>query len=52
MTDSVSNRTDCLIYGADPGSKLDKATRLGIELIDAGAFRRLVESGGSAEGDA
>jgi DNA ligase (NAD+) len=52
VTESVSNKTDCLIYGADPGSKLDKATRLGIELIDGETFRRLVESGGSTEGDA
>lgn len=42
VTESVSNKTDCLIYGADPGAKLDKATRLGIELIDAATFRRLV----------
>lgn len=52
VTESVSKKTDCLIYGADPGSKLDKATRLGIELIDGETFRRLVESGGSTEGDA
>lgn len=52
VTDSVSNKTDCLIYGADPGSKLDKATRLGVELIDAEAFRRLIENGGLTEEDA
>ncbi len=52
VTESVSKQTDCLIYGADPGSKLDKATRLGIELVDTGTFRRLIESGGSTEGDA
>jgi DNA ligase (NAD+) len=52
VTDSVSKKTDCLIYGADPGSKLDKATRLGIELIDGEAFRRLIEGGGSTEGKA
>jgi DNA ligase (NAD+) len=52
VTESVSKKTDCLIYGADPGSKLDKATRLGIELVDAETFRRLIESGGSTEGDA
>jgi DNA ligase (NAD+) len=52
VTDSVSKKTDCLIYGVDPGSKLDKATKLGVELIDAEAFRRLVEGGGSTEEDA
>jgi DNA ligase (NAD+) len=52
VTESVSKKTECLIYGADPGSKLDKATRLGIELVDAETFRRLIESGGSTEGDA
>jgi NAD-dependent DNA ligase len=45
----VSNKTDCLIYGADPGAKLDKATRLGIELIDAATFHRLV-GGAATEG--
>ncbi|MDY0234974.1 MAG: NAD-dependent DNA ligase LigA [Gudongella sp.] len=34
VTGSVSKKTDFVVVGADPGSKFQKATELGIEIID------------------
>jgi DNA ligase (NAD+) len=34
VTDSVSLRTDYLVVGTEPGSKLDEARRLGVKLLD------------------
>ncbi len=42
VTGSVSRRTSCVVVGADPGSKLDKARELGVEIADEPAFLRLV----------
>ena len=44
VTGSVSKKTDYLIAGADPGSKLDKAGQLGIEVLDEAAFLTLLKS--------
>ena len=44
VTSSVGAKTDALIVGTSPGSKLDKARQLGIRLIDEDEFHRLVES--------
>ena len=40
VTGSVSKKTDCVIAGADAGSKLDKAQSLGVEVIDEDEMTR------------
>ena len=42
VTGSVSKKTDHVVAGADPGSKLAKAETLGISILDEAAFRKLV----------
>ena len=34
VTSSVSNKTDYVVVGKDPGSKYDKAVKLGVEILD------------------
>lgn len=43
ITGSVSGRTDYLVVGEDPGSKLDKAQDLGTTIIDEGELRAMAE---------
>ncbi len=48
--DSVSKKTTGLVVGESPGSKLEKAQRAGVEVLDEAAFEKLVE--GAAPGAA
>jgi DNA ligase (NAD+) len=46
VTGSVSKNTDFLIAGESAGSKLQKAERLEVPVLDEGGLRRLLQSGG------
>ena len=46
---SVSRKTDYVVVGDNPGSKLQKARRLEIEVLEEADFRRLLD-GGAAGG--
>ncbi len=42
VTGSVSKKTDYVLAGADPGSKLDKANELGVKVIDEAEFKKML----------
>jgi len=42
VSGSLSRKTDYLICGQDPGSKVEKARALGVEILEAGEFLRLL----------
>ncbi len=42
VSSSVSKKTDLLIYGEAPGSKLEKANKLDVETLDEQAFLTLI----------
>ena len=42
VTSSVSKKTDYVLVGEEPGSKYDKAKKLGIHLLDENSFEKLL----------
>ncbi len=42
VTDSVSKKTTAVVVGENPGSKIDKARKAGVEILDEAAFENLV----------
>jgi DNA ligase (NAD+) len=42
VTDSVSKKTTAVIVGESPGSKVDKARKAGVEILDEAAFEQLI----------
>ncbi len=42
VTGSVSKSTDYLLAGGEAGSKLEKATELGVKILDEGEFREML----------
>jgi DNA ligase (NAD+) len=42
-TSTVSKRTDYVVAGSNPGSKLDKAKELGIEILSEGDFFKFIK---------
>jgi DNA ligase (NAD+) len=43
ISESVSKKTDFVIFGKEPGSKLDKAKKLGIKTIDETEFLNMIK---------
>jgi DNA ligase (NAD+) len=44
VTGSVSKNTSYLVVGENPGSKLDKAEKLGVKILGEDEFLSLIES--------
>ena len=42
MTNSVSKKTDYVVAGDNPGSKMGKAEELGVEVIDEAKLKKLL----------
>jgi DNA ligase (NAD+) len=49
VTDTISKKTNYLIVGAEAGSKLEKATSLGVKCLDESEFLQLLSTSNFAE---
>jgi DNA ligase (NAD+) len=43
VTSSVSKKTDYVVAGADPGSKRDKAEKIGVQILTEDQFKKLLQ---------
>jgi DNA ligase (NAD+) len=43
VTSSVSKKTDYVLAGVNPGSKLDKANKLGVKILNEDDFKKLIK---------
>jgi len=43
VTSSISKKTSYLVCGTDPGSKYDKAQKLGVDILDENAFEGMLK---------
>jgi DNA ligase (NAD+) len=48
VTNSLSQKTSYLVVGESPGSKLEKATKLGVQTLDEAAFMKLLDDSPTA----
>ncbi|HEB77696.1 MAG TPA: NAD-dependent DNA ligase LigA, partial [Methylothermaceae bacterium] len=48
VTNTVSKKTDYVVVGENPGSKLDKARQLGVKILNEEAFLALLKQSGTA----
>ncbi|GAA0329454.1 NAD-dependent DNA ligase LigA [Actinoallomurus spadix] len=48
VSGSVSKKTGFVVYGESPGSKYDKAVKLGVSLLDEAGFQVLLDKGPDA----
>jgi len=45
VVETVTKQTDYLVAGEEPGSKLARATKLGVRVLDEAEFVRLLDEG-------
>lgn len=43
VTNSISKNTDFVVVGSDPGSKYEKAKKLGIKILDEEQFKKIIK---------
>jgi DNA ligase (NAD+) len=48
VTGSVSKKTSFVVVGDNPGSKHDKAVKLGVPILDEAGFKKLLAEGPEA----